>query len=456
MSYHIALPCLRARPSESRRAPRGVRCWLPSVRAGSVLALVLPLALMPATALAQPAAPLTLADALKIATARSAQITAAEAAARGASSAALAAGELPDPVLKFGVDNLPIDGPDRFSTARDGMTMRRIGVMQEMPLAEKRRLRRERMEADAVREQLGGAVARAALQRDTALAWLDRLFADRQIETLGDQRAELDLAIAAADAAYRSNRGARFDIVAAQAARAQLDDRVAQLERQRAGAVIQLSRWIGDAAQRPAGPAPDWLVTPPHADHLEASIEDHPDLALAARQEAIAALDLKLAEAATRPDWSWELTYQQRGSSYPSMISFGVSIPLPVAQASRQDREIAAKRAAQDQARALRDDLRRAHLAEARALATEWDSLRDRLRRYDTTLIPLARERAAATLDAYRAGAAMLAQVLEARRNEIDVRLMRLDLERDCARAWAQLAYLIPDKSERESSLEQP
>src|SRR5213594_2741353 len=42
---------------------------------------------------------------------------------------AVAAAQLPDPMLKFGIDNLPINGPDRFSVARDFMTMRRIGVM---------------------------------------------------------------------------------------------------------------------------------------------------------------------------------------------------------------------------------------------------------------------------------------------------------------------------------------
>ena len=41
---------------------------------------------------------------------------------------AIAAGQLPDPVLKFGVDNLPLSGPDRLSLSRDFMTMRRIDI----------------------------------------------------------------------------------------------------------------------------------------------------------------------------------------------------------------------------------------------------------------------------------------------------------------------------------------
>ena len=77
-------------------------------------------------------------------------------------------------------------------------------------------------------------------------------------------------------------------------------------------------------------------------------------------------------------------------------------------------------------------------------MVAEWESLRARLARYDATLLPLARERVTAMLDAYRAGAAMLTQVLDARRAEVDVRIARLELERDFARVWAQLNYLIP------------
>jgi hypothetical protein len=51
---------------------------------------------------------------------------------------AAAAGQLPDPVLKLGLNNLPIDGPDRYSVTRDFMTMRSVGVMQELTRAEKR------------------------------------------------------------------------------------------------------------------------------------------------------------------------------------------------------------------------------------------------------------------------------------------------------------------------------
>lgn len=139
-------------------------------RRAAAAALVLASAGPPAWAVS----PLTLADALTTAVARSQQVAAQDALATAARQQAVSAAQLPDPVLKLGVDNLPVNGADRFSLTRDFMTMRRIGVMQEIPRAEKRQLRGERFEREAQRVQAERQMTVAAVRRDTATAWLDR------------------------------------------------------------------------------------------------------------------------------------------------------------------------------------------------------------------------------------------------------------------------------------------
>jgi outer membrane protein TolC len=137
--------------------------------------------------------------------------------------------------------------------------------------------------------------------------------------------------------------------------------------------------------------------------------------------------------------------YSQRGPAYSNMISVGVSVPLQWDQRNRQDREIAAKLAMLDQARAEREDMVRAHTAEVRAMIVEWENDRERSVRYERELLPLAAERTQATLGAYRGAKASLTDVLLARRNEVDVRMQALQLEMDTARLWAQLNFLFPD-----------
>ena len=126
------------------------------------------------------------------------------------------------------------------------------------------------------------------------------------------------------------------------------------------------------------------------------------------------------------------------------MVSVNLSIPLQLDQKSRQDRDVTAKLALAEQMRAQREEATREHLAATRSWLQEWQSNRERLVQYDSSLIPLTMERTRAALAAYRGGIGPLGAVLEARRMEIDTRMDRLRLEMETAARWAQLEFLVP------------
>jgi outer membrane protein TolC len=224
-----------------------------------------------------------------------------------------------------------------------------------------------------------------------------------------------------------------------------LDDRASELSRKVRAAKIALARWLGDGAEAPLAGHPliDAIRLDPTT--LEADLIHHPELAVLARKEDVAAAEVRVAQANKKADWSVELMYSQRGSAYSNMISVGVSVPLQWDRKNRQDREVASKLAMLDQARAEREDMLRAHTAEIRAMIAEWESDRERSARYQRELLPLASERTQATLGAYRGAKASITDVLLARRNETDVRMQALQLEMDTARLWAQLNFLVPE-----------
>ncbi|RST50986.1 TolC family protein [Variovorax sp. MHTC-1] len=424
-------------------APRGRRARL------SLAATALCLALATLSAHAEPA--LTLERAVELAQQRSRQLTAQDAAASASREMAVAAGQLPDPTLKAGIDNLPVNGADRLSLTRDFMTMRSIGVMQELTRADKRQARSARFEREAEAAEAGRAAALASLQRDTAAAWLERHYRERVRAILVAQRDEAGLQIEAADAAYRGGRGSQADAFAARMAVARIDDTIRQADRQIATAKTKLARWLGDDAHQALGAPPELSDLPLDERNLDARIANHPQIAMLARQEEVARAEAEVARSNKRSDWSVELMYSQRGSAYSNMVSLNVSIPLQVDPAKRQDRELAAKLALADQAHDQREEALRERLAEARSWLQEWQSNRDRLAHYDNTLIPLASERTRAAMAAYRGGG-LLGSVLEARRVEIDTRMERVRLEMETAGLWAQLNYLIP--IERRSALQ--
>ncbi len=401
--------------------------------------------------------PLTLAEAQQIAAARSQQLLAQDALTTAAREQAVAAAQLPDPVLKLGIDNLPVNGEDRFSLTNDFMTQRRIGLMQEIPRAEKRQLRAERFERDARRAQAQRQFTLANVQRDTALAWLDRYYIQAQRELVSQQVEEAQLQVQAADVAFRTGRGSQADAFAARAAMLALQDRLQQVDQQLRNATLALARWVGTTeAQRPVSGQPPWESPPAGSPIAIEHLEQHPDLQAVAAEIGAAQTDARLAQANKTSDWSVEASYSQRGPAYSNMVSLGVSIPLQWDQQNRQDRELAAKLAQVAEAQARYEDLLRSHEAEVRGWLNDWQTGRERLDRYRNELIPTARQRSEAALTAYRSGKSDLAAVLVARRDEIDARMQALSLEMETARSWAQLNFLVPQNAMTSNARKQP
>jgi outer membrane protein TolC len=390
-------------------------------------------------------APLTLAHARHLAIERSRQLAAQDHAVAASRDMAVAARQLPDPVLKLGVDNLPASGADRYSLNSDSMTMRRVGVMQEFTRADKRSLRANRFEREAEKSIAEKDVAAAAIERDTTLAWLDRYYAEAMAAVIEEQGAQARLEMQAAEGAYRAGRGSQADVFVARSAIATFDDRASEFQRRIRNASTMLARWTGVAADLPlAGrPVTDTIRVDPAT--LDTQLAHHPEIAVLTKQEEIAQADARLAQADKKSDWSVEVAYQQRGSAYSNMISIGASIPLQWDQKNRQDRELSSRLARVEQAKAERDEMLRAHVAQTRTMIDEWENNRERSARYQRELIPLARQRTEATIASYRGGKASLPEVLAARRNEIDVRIQALQLDSDTARLWAQLNFLFPE-----------
>lgn len=395
---------------------------------------------------AQAAAPLALTEALTIAERESSLLTAQRSAISAAEETAVSARELPDPKLKFGIDNLPADGPDRYSLTRDFMTMRKIGVAQEFIRDEKREIKGRRAENELQREQAMLGDARAALRRDVAQAWIERYFAERMAKIVDEQYAETDLQRESLQAGLRAGRTQAADLLAVQVSLHSLLDRRAEYQRQATRATAMLSRWLGAESARPLAALPDRLLPAQHRD-VATHAENHPHLRTLERQIDVARNDAALARAANKPDWGLEVAYAQRGPQYSNMLSVQVSIDLPLFQAKRQDRSVAAKMAQVEQARALREDALRQHLAEAQASWADWETATARLQRFDNTLLPLSRERTQLALAAYRGGQGPLTSALEARRVEIELRLQQLQLAAEQGRAYAQLLYFLPQEN---------
>src|SRR5689334_24662412 len=304
------------------------------------------------------AQPLSLAEAQKLALKEAPALAAQEAALRAAREGAAGADQLPDPKLIAGLDNVPVEGPDKWSLTKDSMTMRRLGVMQDFVLPGKLRLRGERAAAEVSKESAALAVAQANIRRDVSLAWIDVWVAERQLAALRDLEKESALGVTAAEAALAGGKGSAAEPFAARWSATQLTDRMIEARRAITKARAQLGRWIGAEAARSLGDAPDFTrFAHAHSDLL-GDLDRHPHVAMYEPMEAMARADVALAEASKSPDWSVELTYNARGPEFGNMVSLGVKVDLPIFEGKRQDPAIRAKLAAAEKVRAEAEEAR--------------------------------------------------------------------------------------------------
>ena len=389
--------------------------------------------------------PLSLEAAVEQALQVAPQVNARAASVDAAQSLATSAGRLPDPELIIGIDNLPVNGADAYSTTSDFMTMRKVGVMQEFPRARKRRLQHDFAEAEASVASAELVQTRLVIAREVASAWIRRSTAERSLENLRALEPEVALQAGAARAAVSAGRSSTAEALAAEAVVARLANRLLKMRSEVRQAAFGLSRWVDVEPARPlaAMPSLDQLPTPTRA--LLESVHEHASVVPYESRLAAARVEVDLARAARRPDWSAELAFAKRGPEFSDMVSLQFRIGLPLFTKNRQDPLVSAKHAELRRIESERADEVRLHTAELRKMITEWELLGEQLGQYEKELLPLARERSRAALASYRAGRGDLRLALDAYEVEIDSVIEHAELQNERGRAWAFLRYLDAD-----------
>ena len=386
---------------------------------------------------------LTFEEALRLAQAKAPQLKAREENVVAAQSNAVPAGELPDPKLALGVDNLPINGSDAYSVSRDFMTMRRIGVMQEFPNSAKREARIAVAQARVAVAEAQTRTARLAVLRETAVAWVARETVERELARIDDLRAENRLLDAAVKAMLAGGKGSATDAVMPRQEAAMIEDRADELRARREQAIAALKRWVGVVAEAPLqGASPDWLIS---REVLAHGLHRHPELTEFDSQERKLDAEIGEAQAEKKPDWALELAYQQRGPQFSDMVSLQVSFDLPIFPGSRQDPKIAAKRAERAGLDAEREATLREHAAMLESDLAEHRRLANAVKRQREVLLPLADEKAALAMAAWRGGKGSLAEVVAARRERIDAELKVIELDGQRRQVAARLFYAYGD-----------
>lgn len=382
---------------------------------------------------------LTLDEALRLADTHAPSLAAQDANIRAASSAAIPAGELPDPKLIAGLQNYPIGGPDRWSVNDDFMTMQMVGIRQEMPNSDKRRARIEVADAAIERAAAERQVERLNVRLSTALAWISSYSVERKNALFQEFYRENGLFAETVKAQIAGGRAQPAEAVSPMQEAALLAERQDDLDVQRTRARAALKRWIGPAGNdEPVGSLPEWPTDTSGYSH---KLQHHPELAAFVPMTREAQAKVQEAVSEKRPDWSWELDYQHRNREFGDMVSVQFSWDLPLFTDTRQNPKIAARQAELSQVEAQRDALAREHVEQLERDLADDARLNRAVQRGRESLVLLAQQKVELSLAGYRAGKTDLSAVVTARREVIEARLKQVDMEEQRALTSARLYF---------------
>ena len=409
------------------------------------VAAVALLALPFAHAGAQHDVPLTIAEAEKLALASEPGQQALRARAAALEEQAVVSGALPDPMLRVGLNNYPIESGG-FTT--EGMTNVGAVYRQAFPRGDTRSLNNRKFtrlaEAQMQEADARGDDVLAAAR----IAWLDLYYWSKARELVLESRPFFDDLATITRSLYAVGRRNQQDVLRAELELSRLDDRLIDIERRQLHARAQLREWIGEeAGRRVADKLPQWDDAPPLED-LIAGLQGHP--ALLAADARIAAQDtsVELAEQRSKPGWALDIGYSYRNGSLPNgdprsdFVTVGVTVDLPFFRKKSVDSTLSAALQERSATRADKQRMQRSLESRLAAEYARWQELSRRLALYEERILVQANDHAQASLLAYQNDVGDFADVMRGYIDDLNTRIdyVRLNVERE--QAYAVLANL--------------
>jgi outer membrane protein TolC len=358
---------------------------------------------------------------------------------------AAAAGSLPPPQVRVGLNNYPIERGD-FST--EGMTSAGLTWRQVFPPGDVRALKRARLDWESSAVRHAAETRQEEIRLQVRQDWLT-LYLGQQSEKLLEETRPLfrDL-LDVTRSLYAVGRKSQQDVLRAELELGRLEEQVIEARAQQQQARASLAPWIGDLAELPLPETLPELPTVATLGSLERGLESHPRLRASDAQLAARAADIDLATEQRKPGWALDLGYAYRDGELPDgrprsdFVTVGVTVDLPFLRRSALDSQLTAaletRNAGEWQREALRRELERL----LRVTHARWTELGQRLALYERGILAQAGATAQAAKVAYQSDTADFADVMRAAIDELDARLEYLRLRVEQARSQAVLAYL--------------
>jgi outer membrane protein TolC len=359
---------------------------------------------------------------------------------------------LPDPKLRLGAVNVPVD---TFDLEQEQMTQMVVGIKQDFPRGDSRQYRQQQTELLSRSASALAEDARRKVISEVRQTYLNLYYQIASIKIVEQSKQLFSKLVDITESTYATGRGNQQDVIQAELELAKLDDRLTQTRAMAEGYRAELSQWIGDMAWQQVDD--DFPVMPdlPADVDLNKVIPVHPIIrAQTSRVDA----SRKMAEIASqdyKPGWSASLDYGFRSGNNPDgtertdFVTALVSLDIPLFTSDRQDRSVAASHEKTAAEQFEKDDRLRKLKRSYDKDRFLWKRLGERNVLYQNNLLAIARDNSRASLNAYQSGITEFDTLMRAQITELDVRLEDLRVQVDRAKAQARLLYITGENNDQ-------
>lgn len=411
------------------------------------------------------------------------------AAARARVAAARArirpAGQWADPILMAGVINLPLNS---LNFTDEDMTMKMIGLGQNIPYPGKLRLRRKVMEREAEAAEAMLDSTRLSVIKAVKSGYYELAYLDQSFEIVEHNLKVLSGFAAVTEARYAVGAGGQQDVLKAQVEATRLAETANSIKEQRVAVLAALNAELDRASDAPV----DAPAIPPAivaaaialdvthirfvATTLGAAAGDSPLPpleALQARalntnpslraQRLLVAAQLErvmLARKEFKPDFDLSLQYGQRsgrsagamgaqqgsGQRRPDMISAQLSFPLRIHKGAVQQQQLAESRADLAAREAEQREKINGMRAETARLYSELERNRTQLAIYRKAVLPQGRAVLASAVASYQSGKSDLLTLLDSQNTLFTYETAYFRALADFARSLAALDEVVGEE----------
>lgn len=388
--------------------------------------------------------PLTLSDAIRLAIAREPILKQTEANANALEQQSIANGQLPDPKLGLGINNVPAN---HFSLTQNDMTMTEVGISQHFPAGHSLAHKLQQTKNLALAEKERKNEQAATLLKNVSTIWLELYYVIQASNITKSNEKTLKDIVRATKSQYATGKANQSAVLEAQLEAAGLQDKEYQLKQQIDSLRATLSGWIGDdAAKRSLPTELPGIITKPLIS-VRKDLLIHPLLKQDNANIEAAKEEIALSKDQYIPDFDVGAGYGLRqgtdasGMKRSNFMSAQISMDLPIFTAKRQDKSLEASKDKFVAAELDRQIHYRNLSSDLTSQYANFQRLSEREIFYNQNIIPKAKQNIQVVLKAYQSSTTDLTMVLRAYSLIANLKLEELRIAVDKRKAQVNINY---------------